>query len=324
MLPAFFVQRYASWLGEPTDAGSLDLAMPIKQVRLSIIIPTYGREQVLVDTLDSLLGYAKQDCEVILVDQTATHEPEVHTRLEYWSQQEAICWLRQTVPSIPMAMNRGASEAKGELLLFLDDDIVPDSHLHIAHILAQESHRGDIIAGRVLQPWHEDSHDSDPFTKATAEIKEEFMGGNFSIRREKLFSLGGFDENFKGAAYRFEREFSDRILATGGTIWYEPTALIRHLHYQSGGTRSKGDHLTSWNPRHPVGAYYYLFVSPRVRQRMAATLMRLASSVLTRHHLRKPWYIPVTITSELQGLLWALWLRLKGPALPFRESGAKD
>ena len=65
--------------------------------------------------------------------------------------------------------------------------------------------------------------------------------------------------------------------------------------------------------------YYYLFVSPLDRNRAARAVRRLLRSVATRHHLRKPWYIPVTLVSELLGLFWALGLRLKGPALPFRE-----
>lgn len=291
---------------------------------ISIIIPTYGREQVLIDTLEALLELPEPADEIIVVDQTPVHEPEVRRRLEFLSENESIRWLKQAEPSIPKAMNRGALEAKAELLLFLDDDIVPDANLLGAHRQADEARRGDIVAGRVLQPWHENDHDSDPFTITMGELKDEFMGGNFSLRRQKLIALGGFDENFRGAAFRFEREFADRLLVTGGSIWYEPTALMRHLHYQSGGTRSRGDHLTSWNPRHPVGAYYYLFISPRVRQRMAGAFMRLGSSVLTRHHLKKPWYIPVTITSELQGMLWALWLRFRGATLPFRNPGTSD
>lgn len=294
------------------------------QTELSIIIPTYGRERVLVDTIEALLKLPVPADEIIVVDQTPVHEGEVQRRLEYWSEHAAIRWLQQAEPSIPKAMNRGALEAETELLLFLDDDIVPDANLVVAHRQAHEAHRGDIVAGRVLQPWHENDHDSDAFTLTIAGSKDEFMGGNFSIRRGKLLELGGFDENFKGAAFRFEREFADRLLVAGGTIWYEPAALIRHLHYQSGGTRSRGDHLTSWNPRHPVGAYYYLFVSPRVRPRMVGAIKRLGSSVLTRHHLRRPWYIPVTMISELQGLLWALWLRFRGAALPFRNSGTSD
>lgn len=285
---------------------------------LSIVIPTYRREQVLLDTLAALLRTNPKASEIVLVDQTPGHEAEVTEQLENWCQGGAIRWIRQSAPSIPAAMNRGAIEARGEILLYLDDDIIPDSGLIGAHLAAHREHDAVVVAGRVLQPWHGEKHRSEPFTQSQGEYREEFMGGNFSIRRERLLASGGFDENFRGAAYRFEREFADRILDAGGKIWYEPAALIHHLHHASGGTRSRGDHLTSWNPRHPVGAYYYLLRSARVRRRAWQAFARLFASVATRHHLRKPWYLPVTLFSEIAGLFWAVWLARIGPRLPLR------
>lgn len=287
---------------------------------LVVVIPTYGREQVLLNTLESLMGLLPAASGIEIVDQTPLHEPHVRQQLENWAMQGSIHWLQGSKPSIPASMNRGVAEVNGEIVLFLDDDIVPDSRLIEAHSFAHMESRGDLIAGRVLQPWHNDQHDAHPFTQTVGEYKKEFMGGNFSIRRDLLIRLGGFDENFKGAAYNFEREFADRLLEHGHTIWYEPSALIRHLHHSSGGTRSKGGHLTSWNPRHPVGAYYYVFISPRVKRRFVQAGKRLFSSVMTRHHLKAPWFIPLTLVSEISGLLWALWLRLRGAALPFKAA----
>lgn len=291
-----------------------------EKIFLSIVIPTYGREEVLIDTLEPLLTLIETATEIVLVDQTEYHKENVQKQLECWHTEGSVRWIRQGEPSIPKAMNRGALEASGEILLYLDDDIIPDYRLLQTHIEEHNAHHGDIIAGRVLQPWHEDDHASEPFTQLASENKDQFMGGNFSIRRELLFSLGGFDENFKGAAYRFERDFADRLLDEGGTIWYEPGALIRHLHHSSGGTRSKGDHLTSWNPRHPVGAYYYLFTSCKVEGRVGQLVSRLFGSVATRHHLLRPWYIPITLFSEISGMFWAMWLAWHGPCLPLSAS----
>lgn len=293
-------------------------------IEMSIIIPSYRREGILIDAIRHLLEQRSDSVEVIVVDQTEQHSQQVVERLKTLHCEKDIHWIRRSSPGVTRAMNCGVEQASGDLLLFLDDDIIPDRGLFAAHLRAHRSTLGDLIAGRVLQPWHDDTHNSHPFTCTEGGYRREFMGGNFSIRHDLLIELGGFDENFKGAAYRFECEFADRLLAAGHRIWYEPTALIRHLHHASGGTRSKGDHLTSWNPRHPVGAYYYLFVSPRVCRRTTRALRRLVRSVMTRHHLRKPWYIPVTLTSEVLGLFWALWLRLKGPALPFRATRAVD
>lgn len=288
--------------------------MPIE---LSVVIITYRRDQVLLDTIEYLLAIPGPRAEIIVVDQTEQHTPQALQQLEAHDRANHIRWICRSSPGITPSMNCGAEAAKGDILLFLDDDIVPDPQLLAAHASAHQSARGALIAGRVLQPWHGDAHDSDPFTLKAGEYKEEFIGCNFSIGRDLLMSIGGFDENFKGAAYYYERELADRLLESGHRIWYEPTAVIRHLHHGSGGTRSKGDHLTSWNPHHPVGAYYYLLVSRRLTHRARKSARRFFRSVMTRHHLRRPWYIPVTLVSELLGLCWAICLRIKGPALPF-------
>ena len=36
-------------------------------------------------------------------------------------------------------------------------------------------------------------------------------------------------------------------------------------------------------------------------------------AVMTRHHLRRPWWIPVTLVAELSGMAWALLLYARGP-----------
>lgn len=293
-------------------------------IEISIILPTYGREQVLIDTLNYVLELVNDQCEVVVVDQTPEHEPNVKSALQEWHNNQAVNWIQQSPPSIPQAMNRAALNARGKVLLYLDDDIIPDSGLIAAHLMANERHCGDLIAGRVLQPWHTDTDSSHPFTSMEPGLKEEFMGGNFSIARSLVLEQGGFDENFKGGAHNFEREFADRLLLSGHTIWYDPSAQIRHLHYKTGGTRSKGNHLTSWNPNRSVGIYYYLFTSSRVNWKFFRTVKRLFRSVTTRHHLKAPWYIPVTLVSEIRGMFWAFWLWRKGPSLPFLDSSSKD
>jgi hypothetical protein len=143
---------------------------------------------------------------------------------------------------------------------------------------------------------------------------EEFMGGNFSIARSRALALGGFDENFVGAAYRFEAEFAARFVRAFGKIHYEPSARLQHLAVASGGTRAHGHHLRTAKPGHSVGAFYYLL---RVRPpgwRMAM-FNRPFRAVRTRHHLRRPWWIPLTFFAELRGLALALRLSRSGPRL---------
>jgi GT2 family glycosyltransferase len=282
---------------------------------ISVVIPTYRRDQVLVQTLEGLLALAAPPAEIIVVDQSESHDKATERWLNEHSERGSLRWIRLEAPSIPVAMNRGLLEAREPVVLFLDDDIRADPALAEAHARAHESGRYAIVAGRVLQPWHDNGGAPlGGFAALEPGERKEFMGGNFSVRRDAALRLGGFDENFVRVAYRFEAEFADRVRAAGGAIWFEPGAMIHHLKVPTGGTRTFGDHLRTASPSHTVGEYYYL-----LRARPAGWLRRMAwrpwRSVATRHHLSRPWWIVPTLIGEALGALWALALWLLGPKL---------
>src|SRR5260370_42473798 len=118
-------------------------------VSITIAIPTYGRDRVLVDTIRHVLALVPPPAEVIVLDQTKEHVHEVVRTLEAWHQSAAIRWLHLPEPLIPRAMNRGLIEAKGEIVLFLDDDVVPEPGLIQAHVIGHKQTNAGLVAGRV-------------------------------------------------------------------------------------------------------------------------------------------------------------------------------
>jgi glycosyltransferase involved in cell wall biosynthesis len=280
---------------------------------VTIVIPTFGREAVLLDTLNHLLALEHPAAEILLVDQTPQHEPLTDSTLAELHGSGHIRWMRQAQPSIPRAMNRGLLEARQEVVLFLDDDIIPSSSLVRAHVAAHQSSGARLVAGRVIQPWQSegpgDPGDSFSFNSSRPAWIGEFMGGNFSIARGVALDLGGFDENFVRVAYRFEAEFAHRYGAAGHRIAYEPKAVLKHLKATSGGTRTFGDHLTTWRPDHAVGAYYHGLRTGNWRE----FLSRPSRAVTTRYHLRHPWRVPGTLLAEIAGMFWAFCLFMRGP-----------
>jgi GT2 family glycosyltransferase len=281
---------------------------------ISIVIPTYERGPTLLDSLQKLLALELAAEEIVVVDQTPDHPEAVRVRLAELDLAGDIRWLRLPEPSIPAAMNQGLLASKSEVVLFLDDDIVPDAQLVEGHRLAQQE--SPLVAGMVLQPGQcpETIRADEAFrfnSDAPASIRE-FMGGNFSIRRKLAIALGGFDENFIGAAYRFEAEFANRYVASRGPIRYTPHAMIHHLAVSTGGTRAHGHHLRTSRPEHSAGAYYYL-LQTRVPGWLIQLAWRPLRSIRTRHHLRHPWLVPSTLLAELRGLLLALKLWRQGP-----------
>ena len=286
-------------------------------IRVSVAIPTYQREQILLDTINCLLR--QEPSEIVLVDQTRNHEPTTELALTQLDREEKIRWIRLAHPSITHAMNVGLELAQGDIVLFLDDDIIPGQDLIAAHAHAHEAGT-NIVAGQVLQPGEEPLTDGGGageflFRSNRRQYISEVMGGNFSVKRDLALKLGGFDENFVHAAYRFEAEFAARGLSAGEQILFEPAASIRHLKASKGGIRAYGDYLTTIRPSHSVGAYYYFIRSKRVFRGLRGILLRPLRAVRTRHHLTHPWWIPATLIAEFLGFLWAVWLAIRGPRL---------
>ena len=299
------------------------LSEPLGNRNVSVVIPTFGRNEVLVETIERLLALDPPPAELLVMDQTASHAHEAERELASLAEAGRIRWFRLPRPSIPAAMNRGLLLATHDIVIYLDDDVVPAPDLVAAHLAAQ---RGSaIVVGQVLQPGEQPVAGSgtggSAFNSSTRGEIGEIIGCNFSVRRQAALALGGFDERFVAVAYRFEQEFADRARRAGHSILFEPAASIRHLRAPSGGTRAYGVHLRTARPNHSVGRYYYL-----LRARPAGWLTRLLRSplraVCTRHHLRRPWWILPTLLAEAGGLLWALGLFAAGPRLLRPEEGS--
>ena len=286
-------------------------------VPISIVIPTYGREQALIDSIESLLALKNKAAEIIVVDQSEYHKPEVMQQLASWHEDDTIKLISLPQPSIPQAMNTGLLTAKQAIILFVDDDIKAHEYLALVHYDShQQKIQNLIVAGRVIQPWDENQKLIDgghQFNSIEKKNISHFMGGNFSINKDQAISIGGFDENFIGVAYRFEAEFAQRWINAGYKIQFEPAAAIDHLKVSSGGTREYGEHLTTVQPYHAVGAYYHLLIAGKGENKFLAVLNRLLKSIKTRHHLKRPWYIPLTLIAEIRGLTMARSLAKAGP-----------
>lgn len=290
---------------------------------LTIAIPTYNRGAVLVETIPLLLALAPRADEIVLVDQTRAHPPEIDARLRAWEAEGAVRIIRLDAPSIPHAMNVALAEARHPYVLFLDDDIAPAPDLVGAHARALQTPGVWAVVGQVLQPGETPRHYDDAtlhrgairdlefrFHHDEACDVENVMAGNLSVDRARALSIGGFDERFIAAAYRFETDFALRLVEAGGRIRYEPRASIRHLKIPTGGVRAYGDHRTSASPAHSMGDYY--FARRHVPAFWRYALRRLRQNVVTGYHLRHPWAIAPKLVGELRGLAAALRARRTG------------
>jgi GT2 family glycosyltransferase len=224
---------------------------------ISVIVPTYQREQVLCDTIANLLQQDYPRYEVIVVDQTQTHQLATQTYLEKVAQSGKIQLFHLEWASLPGARNYGVARSHGEIILFIDDDVeLPPGYLHQHAKVFMENSQVGAVAGRVFDRMKL----ADDPDLAIADLPPEAMdpgiawyyidlvhttksqqvltarGCNMSFRRE-LFETYGlrFDERFRGSAVREESDFCLHIRNTDYIIWYSPAAHLIHLGEETGG-----------------------------------------------------------------------------------------
>ena len=292
----------------------------------SVVIATYRREQVLVDTIGSLirlLAVLDGPSELLVIDQSDQHEAATTAALQLWQDRGLIGWQRLAKPHLVGAMNQGLLSARGELVLFLDDDIVPLEGLVQGHVDCHARYpEAWAVVGQILQPGQTPAdspqrqhrspfwRDLDfPFNRTRGAWIENAMAGNLSVKRERILAIGGFNASFPPpVAARFETELAKRIVVAGGRIRFEPEAALHHLAAGSGGTRSAGGHLASASPHHGVGDAYFALRCARGWDRCWYLLRKPFREVRTRFHLRHPWLIPVKFVGELRalGLAWRI------------------
>ncbi len=192
--------------------------------RLSVVIPTYNR---LPQLRRALAGLERQRMpldrfEVIVVSDGSSDGTDAY--LLALTTPLTINYIRQENVGVAAARNRGIEAAEGELLLFLDDDVVPTANLVHEHLLTHHDHGSStVVLGPMLtppdvqlQPWVDWEQQmlmkqyEDMAAGIYAPTARQFFTGNTSLARCHLQRHGGFDIRFRRAedvelAYRLER-----------------------------------------------------------------------------------------------------------------------
>jgi glycosyltransferase involved in cell wall biosynthesis len=174
---------------------------------VSIIIPTYNRQEYVQEAIDSVLAQTYTDYEIIVVDDGSTDGTGEALQARYGSR---IRYLWQENQGESVARNHGIELAQGEYIAFLDsDDLWLPSKLEqqVAYLEASQN-VGMLFARAWLIDEHgarygEDPHVTSRRTPRSLTINDLLMQNSVSgpstvlIRREALANSGGFDPEIK-------------------------------------------------------------------------------------------------------------------------------
>jgi GT2 family glycosyltransferase len=292
---------------------------------VAIAIPTYLREEVLVQTIKDLLVLNPRADEIVIVDQSPEHDPATDAFLKAAHDAGDIKWVRHSPPNLPGARNRALHETTCDVVIMVDDDVKPEPDFVRAHVDNYLDPTVVGVAGRVIQDYkdpaqkrvgrRDDLDFLNQFLGSTGRIERvgNFMGANHSVRRDAMLAVGGYDENYIFNGYREDTDGAVRLMRghakRGGRIVFDPHACLVHLQVPSGGcqtrasvkqtkrpewTRSYGDHYFTYRTFFPGWPFWYL------------TARNYQRYVLNKANARAPWKIPGGTASFVIGMLKAI------------------
>ncbi len=201
-------------------------------ITTSIVIPTRDRPQYLDATLASIVpGADALGCEVIVVDDSGTQSARA-TAL-----RSGVRYIAHEQPrGANAARNTGVRETSGELVVFLDDDVIACEHWLQALLAAYERHPDtEVFAGAILpllegRPPRSCGREAPPIT--TLDLGREdrparfAWSANMAVRRRAFTRAGEFDASLHGQGE--EQEWQERLHVDGGQALYVAKARVMH------------------------------------------------------------------------------------------------
>lgn len=267
----------------------------------SIIIPTYNRPARILSCLEAMAGldYPVDCFEVIVIDDGG--DELLDDVIAPFRQQMTLSLIRQDHAGVAVGRNTGAERARGEFLVFTDDDCRPSSDW-LRRLADRFAASGDcIIGGRTVNALEDNLYSTASQTlisylfsyyNVNPQEARFLNGSNLAVPAAGFFALGGFDKTFflMGAE---EREFCDRWLHSGKRMIYAPEALTYHFH-----TLTFRSFLLQ-HFKYGCGAYHY----QKLKQLRCHQGMKVEPFSFYLDMLRYPFVAPQRLSAPLLSLL---------------------
>ncbi|MEP2531964.1 glycosyltransferase [Shimia sp.] len=336
----------------PLPPAPLPQVLGNEAPHVTIVIATRDRPDSLARCLDALLLQTYEKMDVVVVDNAPSSDATEKLISEHYAPSGNVLYVRESIPGLARAHNRGVSCALGEIIAFTDDDVICDPEW-VSAIAANFAASDQIgcVTGLILpaeletraQYWTErhggfgkglhrrvfdleDHRPADPLFPYTAGAFGS--GANMSFRRDTLERMGGFDDRLgAGTLARGGDDLAAFLAAiqTGAQIAYEPGAIVWHFHRRSeDGMRRQafgygvglGAYLTKQFVENPASI---LFFARRVPAAMAHMFSRKSSKMERLpddYPNRFVWSERLGILMGIPGYFRSRWQTRSNPSIP--------
>jgi len=214
---------------------------------ISVVIPTFKREQSLAVTLESLREQTCRDFELLVVDNAATPAAENVVKAFARTAPFAVRYLPWPRGGLAGARNNGVANASGNIVVFTDDDVCPCLRWIESYARAFDAHPEMAACGGRIEPlwetpppdWLLDYIGGQPFFGPYALMDQGpmflmgkdvwFFGANMALRAE-IFTWTGFHPEIQDGRTIGDGEagLNEDLSRAGLSIGYAPEAAVRH------------------------------------------------------------------------------------------------
>jgi glycosyltransferase involved in cell wall biosynthesis len=307
---------------------------------LSIVIPTFNRAKFVKATLDSLLQQDYSDYEVLVVDNGPSTDNTKEIVENIAKKNKRLKYISTGLKGCIFARNIGAQNAKGDILLTIDDDIEfiePETLKNLMETFKVDRKIGVVGSIELRKANQIVPKGPDPLPSETGRILQngevntafgkieghgitevDHVRSAFMAIRMDLFKLvGTFDENYdaRGLGFRYETDICLKIKEIGYKVIVNPKIKIWHkVAKRSGGfQRSKGVYYFYYANRNHIFFMRRFFWKKHSFRNLIKDILGGTRSCPgikkglfnIKHDLNLIWlvYIPISIIGKISGYL---------------------
>ena len=170
--------------------------------RVSVVIPTYNRQDLVTEAIESVLTQTFSDFEIIVVDDGSTDETSSRMK----AYEGRVTYHVQKNQGVAAARNAGIRLARGEFVCFLDSDDLWEPSKLATQIHFAEAHPEYALVATEIQGFDSNSEKigsgkASLYTIRNGMVAEHLLFGNWiqtstvMLRRTALDEVGWFDED---------------------------------------------------------------------------------------------------------------------------------
>ena len=212
-------------------------------MEISVVVPTFNNREVLRTSLEHLgkQTFAREQYEVIVSDDGSTDGTADMVRS--CAFPTTLRYVSHSHGGFAATLNRGAREACGRIVLFVDSDFWVDPDLLAAHYIHYPpGARGVAVQGAttgihpdaLVTPFMKVKQISPDLTVRRRHRMSPYhvVTRNLSMLKADFQAAGGFDEAMRGYGYE-DLDLALRMSAAGVEFEYEPEARGVHFHVET-------------------------------------------------------------------------------------------